>query len=298
MSAAVAEQFGVARTRHSRTKGERAPRPTATHDGIRETAPLTRGEAAAKHPDRPAPASRKRRSSSGRQRPVVVGDAPADRKPFDVDTVFTRLRAWAKTHPKAALFELADDGFDSPFEILVACIISIRTFDEVTIPTARRLFEVARTPADVAGLPVERIDELIRSCTFHEPKARQIRDIAQQVIDRFDGNLPCDYSTLTSFRGVGPKCANLALGIACRQPTGIGVDVHVHRVTNRWGYVHAPSPERTMEQLHERLPRRYWVAINELLVPFGKFQCTGKAPKCSSCPLLSYCQQVGVTEHR
>ena len=168
----------------------------------------------------------------------------------------------------------------------------------MTIPTARRLLDVARTPADVARLPVERIDELIVTWTFHEPKARQIRDIARQVLDRFNGDLPCDYATLTSFRGIGPKCANLALGIACRQPTGIGVDVHVHRVTNRWGYVSATTPEKTMAALEAVLPRKYWVEINKLMVPFGKFVCTGKLPKCSTCPVLEYCRQVGVTAHR
>jgi endonuclease-3 len=103
---------------------------------------------------------------------------------------------------------------------------------------------------------------------------------------------------IRSFRGVGPKCANLVLGIACHQPHGIGVDVQVHRVTNRWGYVSATTPEKTMAQLESRLPKRYWVEINKLLVPFGKCVCTGTMPKCSTCPLLSYCRQVGVTKHR
>jgi len=96
---------------------------------------------------------------------------------------------------------------------------------------------------------------------------------------------------------VGPKCANLVLGIACGAPR-IGVDVHVHRVTNRWGYVAAPSPEATMRALEAVLPRKYHVEINELLVPFGKHVCTGRLPRCSTCPVLDYCRQVGVTEHR
>jgi endonuclease-3 len=102
---------------------------------------------------------------------------------------------------------------------------------------------------------------------------------------------------LTSFKGVGPKCANLALGIACGQ-SRIGVDIHVHRVTNRWGVVSARSPEQTMLALEKILPKRYWVEINRLLVPFGKHICTGKLPKCSTCPVLEYCRQVGVTAHR
>jgi endonuclease-3 len=216
---------------------------------------------------------------------------------FDVAEVLRRIRKAVKNYPKAALFELAAEGHDTPFEQLVACIISIRTRDEVTLPTARRLFEAARTPGAVAALSVGEIDRLIRDSTFHEPKAAQIREIARRVVDEFGGELPCDEETLISFRGVGPKCANLALGIACGQPL-IAVDIHVHRVTNRWGYVQASTPEKTMDVLHEQLPRRYWIEINSLLVPFGKHVCTGALPKCSMCPVLEYCRQVGVTKHR
>ncbi len=195
------------------------------------------------------------------------------------------------------MFELADDGFNSPFEQLVACIISVRTFDEVTIPCARRLFSVARTPAEMIKLSVERIDEAIHPCTFHQEKARNILQIASTAVEKYDGKLPCDEEVLRSFRGVGPKCANLVLGITCKSPR-ISVDIHVHRVTNRWGYIAAPTPERTMEALIKILPKKYWVDINRLLVPFGKHVCTGVRPKCSSCPVLDMCRQVGVTDHR
>src|SRR5262249_14521930 len=153
-------------------------------------------------------------------------------------------------------------------------VISIRTRDESTVPTARRLFARARTPAEVARLSVETIDGLIAESTFHRPKAKQIREFARRAVAEFGGELPCDEAVLRSLRGVGPKCANLVLGVACGRPA-IGVDVHVHRVTNRWGYVTAPTPERTMAVLHEQLPWRYWVEINALLVPFGKHVCTG-----------------------
>jgi endonuclease-3 len=217
--------------------------------------------------------------------------------PFDIDAALCRIREAVRPFPKAALFELADDGYTSVFEQLVACMISIRTRDETTLPTARRLFARARTPAEVVRLTPEEIDGLIGTCTFHEAKARQIHDIARRAVDEHGGTLPCDPEVLLSFRGVGPKCAHLVLGIACDQPF-IGVDVHVHRVTNRWGYVDAPTPERTMAALEEKLPRRYWVEINRLLVPFGKHVCTGALPKCSTCPVLDMCRQVGVTAHR
>jgi endonuclease-3 len=155
----------------------------------------------------------------------------------------------------------------------------------------------ARTPAEIARLPVKTIDALIRASAFHYGKAWTIRDIATRVEKEFVGELPSDEATLLSLRGVGPKCANLVLGISCGG-TKIGVDVHVHRVTNRWGYVRTRSPLETMRALEETLPRRYWVEINRLLVPFGKHICTGRLPKCSTCPVLDMCRQAGVGEHR
>jgi endonuclease-3 len=219
------------------------------------------------------------------------------KKPFAIAGAVRKLRAAVAPYPKAALFELAAEGHDSVFEVLAACVISIRTFDETTLPVARRLFAAARTPAEVAALSVREIDRLITPCTFHEVKAKTIRAIAADAVRDHGGVLPCDPEVLLAFHGVGPKCANLTLGIACNRPV-IGVDVHVHRVTNRWGYVAATTPEKTMAALQEALPKRYWVEINALLVPFGKHVCTGVRPKCSTCPLLSMCLQVGVTSHR
>lgn len=221
------------------------------------------------------------------------------KKAFDIDEVLGRIRSAIAERgvADAAMFALASEGYTSLFEQLVACIISIRTYDETMLVCARRLFERARTPAEVSKLQVRTIDSLIRQSAFHESKARQIREIAQRITSDYDGKLPCSFEVLTSFKGVGPKCANLALGIACGEKR-IGVDVHVWRVTNRWGYVAAPTPEQTMRALERKLPKQYWLEINRLLVPFGKHVCTGRLPKCSTCPVLEYCRQIGVTEHR
>jgi endonuclease-3 len=202
-----------------------------------------------------------------------------------------------RPYPKAAMFELADEGYTSPFEQLIACIISIRTYDEVSLPVSRRLFARARTAAEMSQLSTAEIIELINGTSFAGNKGPQIKAIAQQLVDEHDGELPCDRELLLSFTGVGPKCANLALGIACDEAV-ISVDIHVHRVTNRWGYVEATTPEKTMLALEEKLPRRHWIDINRLLVPFGKHICTGKRPHCSTCPLEDMCQQVGVSDPR
>jgi len=221
-----------------------------------------------------------------------------DRKlPFDIDEVVARVRKEVRKFPDAAMFALANAGYPTVFQQLIGCIISIRTRDEVSLPASLALLKRAPNAEAVARLSEKRIESLIAAATFHEGKARQIREIARRTVAEFGGELPCDYSVLTSFRGVGPKCANLALGVACGEKK-ISVDIHVHRVTNRWGYVSAANPDATRAALERKLPKRYWIEINRLLVPFGKHVCTGRLPKCSACPVLNYCRQVGVTAHR
>jgi len=219
------------------------------------------------------------------------------KRPFEIDLAMQRIREAVRGFPKAAMFALAEEGFATAFELLVACIISIRTRDEVTMVCARRLFGLARTPDAMGRLSAAQIDAAIGASTFHEPKARQIREISRRIVTEHQGDLPCRDDVLLSFQGVGPKCANLVLGIACGEAR-IGVDIHVHRVTNRWGYVRQATPERTMLELEEKLPQKYWVEINRLLVPFGKHVCTGNLPRCSTCPVLDMCHQVDVTAHR
>ncbi|WP_323140205.1 endonuclease III domain-containing protein [Massilia phyllosphaerae] len=220
-----------------------------------------------------------------------------EKQAFDIDVALERIEQAVQPWPKAALFQLAEEGYTSVFEQLLACMISIRTYDEVTLPVSRTLFARARTPASIGQLSWEELDALISPSTFHERKAQQILAIAQQVETQFGGVLPGDRDVLLSFAGVGPKCANLVLGVACGTPV-ISVDIHVHRVTGRWGYVKGSTPEKTLSALEATLPQAYWITINRLLVPFGKHICTGNRPKCSTCPVLDMCRQVGVDEHR
>lgn len=216
---------------------------------------------------------------------------------FDIDVVMERIAEAVRPYPPAAMFQLANEGYRSAFEQLIACIISIRTYDEVSIPVAHKLFARARTAQTVANLTPAEIATLITDSSFAESKAPQIQAIARRVADEFGGELPCDRELMLSFKGVGPKCANLALGIACGQPF-ISVDIHVHRVSNRWGYVQANTPEKTMAALEQKLPKKYWIEINRLLVPFGKHICQGNIPHCSTCPLFDMCPRVGVKSYR
>jgi endonuclease-3 len=254
----------------------------------------------------PTPRAPRRRTATERARQAVaietmtaarVDECAAlggPKRGHDVPEMVRRLRAEVKAYADAAMFDLRERGYGTVFQQLVACIISIRTRDEVSLPASIALLERAPTAEAMAALGVRGIARLVASSAFAESKAAQIHAIAERTATEFGGELPADLEVLTSFRGVGPKCANLALGVATGT-AGIAVDVHVHRVTNRWGLVAAPTPERTMAALELALPRRYWVEINRLLVPFGKHVCTGVLPKCSRCPVLEYCSQVGVT---
>ncbi len=221
----------------------------------------------------------------------------APKQPFDIDEVFRRLRRATASLPKAAMFELRDEGYATPFEQLAAALISARTRDETTVVICRRLFAVARTPEQMAALPEARLVQLLKGATFAEPKARDLIGIAEEIIRAHEGRVPDTIEGLTAFHGVGPKIAALTLGVGFGRPA-IAVDIHVHRIVNRWGYVAARTPEKTAEALAAKLPDRYWIEINERLVPFGKFVCTGVRPKCSTCPLLSMCRQVGVGARR
>lgn len=216
---------------------------------------------------------------------------------FDIDAAIAQIREAVKPFPNAAMFALADEGFNSLFEQLISCLISIRTYDEVSLPVSRRLFAQANTPPAISQLTISEIESLIQESTYADRKAAQIHAIAVQIVAQYNGELPADVDVLLAFNGVGPKCAHLALGVACHQPY-ISVDTHVHRVTNRWGYVQTKTPEKTTAALEAKLPQAYWIEINRLLVPFGKHICTGTLPHCSTCPVLEMCQQVGVQKPR
>lgn len=229
--------------------------------------------------------------------PAASAPLPA-KEPFDVDEVFRRLRRATAGLPKAAMFDLRDEGHDTPFEQLVGSLISARTRDETTVAVSRRVFAAARTPEAMAAMDEATLAALLNGATFPEPKARDLIALARRIVAEHGGQVPDSMEELTAFRGVGPKIAALTLAVGFGKAAAVPVDVHVHRITNRWGIVATSTPERTMAALHDVLPQRYWIEINERLVPFGKWVCTGERPKCSTCVLLSQCRQVGVTSHR
>jgi endonuclease-3 len=219
------------------------------------------------------------------------------KKPFNLSVVLKRIEKAVKPFPKAAMFELFEKGYSSLFEQLISCIISIRTLDETTIPVSEKVLKNARTPKQLLNLSPKQLEEILHGSTFPLQKAHTMLGIAKAAVEEYNGELPADFEKLTALKGVGPKCANLALGVAHKQPA-ISVDVHVHRVTNRWGFVQTNTPEQTLLNLEQKVANQKWIDINRLLMPFGKHICTGRLPHCSTCPVLEYCRQVGVTSHR
>lgn len=219
------------------------------------------------------------------------------KKPFDIEDMLNRIDQLMVQYPKAAMVQLYEQGYTSLFEQLLACIISIRTLDEVSIPVSQQLFVKARTPEQLLELPPQELEGLLYGSSYNGQKAYTMLGIAQTLIDKYHGEVPADYKLLTDLKGVGPKCANLTLGIAAKIPA-VSVDSHVHRVVNRWGYVHAKTPEKSLLILEKQVPQSRWIDINRLLMPFGKYHCTTNMPKCSTCPVIEYCEQIGVERHR
>jgi endonuclease-3 len=203
-----------------------------------------------------------------------------------------RAGAWRPT----AVGEIAADS-ESPFRVLIACLLSLRTQDVTTGPAAARLFRLADTPAAMARLRPATIERAIFPVGFYRTKARVILGVCKDLLDRFDGRVPDDLDALLTLRGIGRKTANLVVTVGFGKP-GICVDTHVHRISNRLGFVRTRTPEQTEQALRAKLPQRHWIALNDLLVAFGQNVCRPLSPHCSRCPLTRRCPRVGVPRAR
>ena len=184
-----------------------------------------------------------------------------------------------------------------PFTTLISCLLSLRTKDETTRGASERLFRLARTPQRMLHLSTRTIERAIYPVGFYHTKARTIRSVCRTLLDRYGGSVPDDLEELLTIKGVGRKTANLVITLAFEKD-GICVDTHVHRISNRWGYVKTKTPEHTEMALRRILPRRYWRIYNDLLVTFGQHLCHPTSPWCSRCPVERLCAKVGVTHSR
>ena len=185
----------------------------------------------------------------------------------------------------------------SPFMILISCILSLRTKDNTTLQAAERLFVLAKTPEAMMSLPVKTIEKAIYPVGFYRNKVRIIKNICKELVEKYHSKAPDEIDELLKFKGVGRKTANLVVTIGYGKP-GICVDTHVHRITNRWGYVKTNTPEDTEFALRKKLPKRYWIIINDLLVTYGQNICKPVSPICSQCKIYKYCSRVAVIKHR
>jgi endonuclease-3 len=211
--------------------------------------------------------------------------------------VVARLRAAMPTWKVTALTEVAETTARDPFRILIGCLLSLRTRDDTTGPAAARLFALAATPQAMLRLPRRQIERAIFPVGFYRTKARVIHRVCRELAERFEGRVPAELEALLGLPGVGRKTANLVVTYAFGLP-GICVDTHVHRITNRLGFVRTTTPERTEWALRAKLPRRYWIELNDLLVAFGQNICQPISPRCSVCPVARSCHRVGVRRSR
>ena len=214
----------------------------------------------------------------------------------EIAAVIRTLRGRAPSWRPTAVAEVASEQPD-PFRVLIACLLSLRTQDATTREASERLFRVADTPEAMRRLPVARIARLIFPVGFYRTKARVIRAICRDLLERFGGRVPDDLDALLTLKGVGRKTANLVVTVGFDKP-GICVDIHVHRISNRLGFVRTKAPDQTELALRAKLPRRYWIGYNDLLVAFGQNVCRPLSPHCSRCPVARWCRRVGVGRAR
>lgn len=217
-------------------------------------------------------------------------------KANDIHEAVRILRQEVRKWKTPAVTLVAADS-RSPFADLVSCILSLRTKDETTGAAFRRLQQRARTPQTLLKIPVEELAKIIYPVGFYNQKARQLHEIARTLLEQHAGQVPDSIEELLKLKGVGRKTANLVVTLGHGKP-GICVDTHVHRITNRWGYVKTKTPEQTEFALRKKLPQEYWIEFNDLLVTYGQNLCAPISPKCSQCLLHSLCARKGVAKHR
>jgi endonuclease-3 len=212
-------------------------------------------------------------------------------------SALARIKAFVARGPESAYVTKLAKATRDPYAVLVSTIISLRTRDEVTDAVTPKLLAVAPDVRALARVPARTIAKLIYPAGFYRTKAKTLRAIARTLIQRHGGRIPDDIDALLTLKGVGRKTANLVVTLGYGKP-GICVDVHVHRISNRLGFVKTRTPDETERALRATLPARWWIPINDVLVAFGRSHCTPLSPRCSTCPVAARCTRAGVTRSR
>jgi endonuclease-3 len=217
-------------------------------------------------------------------------------KPGEINETMTILSGAVKNWKTPAVTIVSQREGD-PFKVLISCILSLRTQDKTTGAASERLFSLADTPGKMIELTPAEIENAIYPVGFYRNKTAHILGICHTLLDCYGGKVPDELDELLKLKGVGRKTANLVVTLGFGK-AGICVDTHVHRICNRWGYVTTKTPEETEFALRKKLPKKYWLVINDLLVTFGQNQCTPLSPKCSSCPVYHLCDRIGIKKSR
>jgi len=215
----------------------------------------------------------------------------------NIHTVIRTVRREIARWPEPVVGVVARQSGRDPFLVLISCLLSLRTKDKTTAEASERLFALASTAATMQKLTTAVIEQAIYPVGFYRTKAKQIRQICTLLLERYKGLVPDRIDELLTLPGVGRKTANLVVTVGYEKP-GICVDIHVHRISNRWGYVKTKTPDETEQALRDTLPRKYWITFNDLLVPYGQHLCQPVSPFCSMCKIAKYCDRVGVVKSR
>lgn len=214
----------------------------------------------------------------------------------NIDSIVRILKEEVKAYTLPIVTEMIQVRRD-PFKVLISTILSLRTKDETTRDASYRLFDAASTPQEMVKLSTAKIEELIYPVGFYKNKARSVLEACTRLIDKYQGIVPDDIDELLTFKGVGRKTANLVITLGYNE-LGICVDVHVHRITNRWGMLTTKTPDETEMVLRDILPKKHWIIINDLLVSYGQNLCRPTSPFCSKCKIKKFCKQVNVLRTR
>jgi len=215
------------------------------------------------------------------------------------DDIHKIVRILASETPKwdVPIVTLVAETSNDPFKVLVSTVLSLRTKDETTAEASKRLFKLADNPSDMLGLTEKEIIKAIYPVGFYKTKAKNIRSICHDLLSKYGSKVPDEIDELLKLKGVGRKTANLVVTLGYNKP-GICVDTHVHRISNRLGYIKTKDPLETEMVLRKKLPQKYWIDYNSLLVSFGQHLCRPISPFCSRCPIEKYCDRVGVIRSR
>ena len=216
-------------------------------------------------------------------------------KKVQIEKIITVLKREVKKYQMPIVSEVALRN--DPYRVLISCLLSLRTKDETTAGASKRLFAKAKDPKQLAALPIRQIEKLIYPVGFYKTKAKRIKDIASILVKKYKSKVPDDLDELLKLRGVGRKTANIVITIAFKKH-GVAVDTHVHRISNRLGYVKTKTPEKTEFALRKKLPKKHWLIYNDLLVTWGQNICRPISPLCSKCKIKPYCNRVGVKKSR